>query len=221
MFVIEDYNEMLFVETVLKKIGFDCLGVQNDMGIGDKVLSFSPAMILVDGYGRKINGLQLSQKLNRPKGEPKIVLIMTPPETVSDQLLAKHKISGLINRPIHPVQLIEELARVLELDIKVLRAKLDRLGLFQDGLKEKLQIVKERNKKGAEEAAPVDNKLNIEDRIKSYQKHLDELPPPEVDGVAHNKVVDQVRDFRARENDPELRQIDEERSEFVKALFKR
>jgi DNA-binding response OmpR family regulator len=62
---MEDYNEMVFVETILKKIGFDCTGVQNDNNLADKILSFSPHLIIGDGMGRKINGIGLSQKIKK------------------------------------------------------------------------------------------------------------------------------------------------------------
>ena len=75
MFVMEDYNEMVFVETVLKKIGFDCMGLQNDVAINDKILGFSPALLIADGFGRKTNGLLLCQKIKRTKGFPKIILV--------------------------------------------------------------------------------------------------------------------------------------------------
>lgn len=223
MFVMEDYNEMVFVETVLKKIGFDCMGVQNDNSIADKVLSFSPALIIADGFGRKINGLLLCQKLKRPKGLPKIFLVMTPPENVNDEDCQRLRIDGLINRPIHPVEMLEEIARVLELDIKALLQKLDKLGLFQDAAKDKLQIVKGKvNKVPPTQIVQLkESSMTIEKRMEKYQEHLAHLPQTDVDGINRKKVVEQIKDFRSREDDSEIREIDEERSAFVKALFRR
>ncbi len=220
---MEDYNEMVFVETVLKKIGFDCLGLQNDNSLADKVLGFSPALIIADGFGRKINGLVLSQKIKRPKGFPKMLLVMSPPETVSDDDRQRMKIDGLIDRPIHPVQIVEEIARILELDIKSIRQKLDKLGMFQDAAKEEMQIVKGKQKKVVAQQLihlkPTE--IDIEKRIENYKDYLEHLPESDVDTVSRKKVLEQVQEFRSREDDPEIHDIDEERSAFVKALFKR
>ena len=63
--------------------------------------------------------------------------------------------------------------------------------------------------------------LNEDDRSLRGRKAIEDLPHPNVDGINRKLVVDQVKEFRSREDDPEIEAIDEERSAFTKQLFKR
>src|SRR5690606_12824187 len=107
-------------------------------------------------------------------------LVMTPPETISDHEMKFYEISGLMNRPLHPAHVIEDIANVLDLDFKPMRAKLDKLGLFQDYERDKFQIVKERNKKSSTPQSIYlkESTRTDDERIKVYGKYLDELPEP-------------------------------------------
>lgn len=217
---------MVFVETILKKIGFDCMGLQNDSNINDKILSFGPALIISDAFGRKVNGLQLSMKLKRVRGYPKVVLILNPKEEISDDDKDRLQVDGLIKRPVHPLSLIETICTLLQIDEKTLKKKLEKLGLFQEEQKDKLNIISGKNNDSgtAEHETYVHLKsssLSDKERAQKFQAALDELPKTKIDGIKRKQVLEQVAEFRNRESDPEIQDIDKERFAFVKALFKK
>lgn len=221
MLILEDYNELVFAETVLKKMGFDALGLQSESQIYDKILGFSPHLIISEGVGRKINGLTVSHKTKRVRGLPKFVLVLNPQDHIEVSDLERLQIDYTFFRPLHPSALIDGVANVLGLDADSLQQKLKKLGLFQEPSKERFQIVSNRGGATEYEANFKNTTMSPEERELRFKKGLGDLPEPEVNGLDHQKVQEQTKEFRIRENDPEIHAIDDERQAFVRALFKK
>lgn len=221
MLILEDYNELVFVETVLKKLGFDALGLQSESQIHDKILGFSPHLIISEGVGRKINGLTVSHKTKRVRGLPKFVLVLNPQDHIEASDLERLQIDYTFFRPLHPPVLIDGIAKVLGLDADGLQQKLKKLGLFQEPAKERFQIVGNREGAPGFETNVRNTTISPEERDLRFRKSLSELPEPEVNGLDRRKVQEQTKEFRIRENDPEIHAIDDERQAFVRALFKK
>ncbi len=222
LLVLEDYNELLFVETLLKKVGFDCLGLQSEQKIADSLLSFNPHLLISEGYGRKISGFQIAQKLKKNKNHPKQMIIVGAGDKVDPAEMDQWEISGKLTRPVHPVELSEVLGRVLGLDPNLLKEKFQKLGLFQDKKSDdKLKIVSGRVPPAKQLVHLKESPLNDDDRSLRGRKAIEDLPQPEVDGIDNKQVSQQIKEFRSREDDPEIKEIDAERFSFTKQLFKR
>lgn len=221
LLVMEDYSEMVFVETILKKLGFDCIGAQNETGLADKILGFTPHLVIADAFGKKVGGLQLGQKIKKIKGYPKLMLVLTPPQRVDQDDMQRLNVDSTINRPIHPADLLKSIGQVLDLDTQLLKKKMEKMGLFQEETKEGMQIVSGAVAVPKQELQHLKETTRPEtQRVASYEKYLNELPEPSIDGLNRKNVVEQVKEFRSRENDPEIKEIDEERMAFAKALFR-
>src|SRR5688572_17247096 len=75
---VEDYSEMLYLQTLLKKIGFDVEGVQNERSFEDTRLSLNPEIILISATGKKLKGIEFAANIRKIRGFPKIVLLFGP-----------------------------------------------------------------------------------------------------------------------------------------------
>src|SRR3954467_784956 len=78
LMVLEDYGELMFLQTVLKKIGFDVDAIQNARSFSDSVLRMNPDILVMTGHGKRVKGLELSRSLRRVRGLPHTILIHAP-----------------------------------------------------------------------------------------------------------------------------------------------
>jgi hypothetical protein len=118
--------------------------------------------------------------------------------------------------------LAETVGQILGIDVAILKEKFQKLGLFQDKKgDDKVKIVSGRLPPPKQLAQLKESVLTDDDRSLRGRKAIEQLPDPHVDGLNRKQVVDQVKEFRSREDDPEIQEIDEERQSFVKQLFKR
>ena len=88
--VVEDYNEMVFCETVLKKVGFDTQGMQRLVGLDEILLSFRPEGVLLS---ESFKNKGIAFKLRFDLGQPCQYQLKLLPCQQSD--LGKHFCVGL------------------------------------------------------------------------------------------------------------------------------
>lgn len=206
--VIEDYNERAFVETLLKKVGFDCVGINKDAIAQDQMISFAPEVVIANYSTKKVNGLLLSKKIQRSnKNLPKFVLVLPEGQTADKAGRAaeakEYHIDFFVESPIQPRKILGILAQAFSLDEAALVGKFEKLGGIEIDT-DKAHVIK-----------------SSAEKQKRYEQALKNLPPPKQNGMTKALVADQVKEFRLRAKDPELIEIDKERQAFVKALFKK
>lgn len=127
MLVIDDYNELVYLQTMLKKVGFDVDGIQNQRSFDDHRLSFNPEVILATAMSSGVNGLEMAEKLKRPHGVPKVLLIL--PSKLSGKMdqLKLSNVDATITSPINPRRLLEALSSLGGLQKDQLLEKYDKI----------------------------------------------------------------------------------------------
>lgn len=142
--VIDDYNELIYLQTILRKIGFDVEGLQNVKKYSELSLGFNPQVLIASAFGKKVNGLEFASTLHRVRGLPKIILLQTPEQPVPKPDIAALNIDLVLDSPVNPTALITGLASVANVDEAALHEKFKRLqasgGL---GLPEEFQLTGE------------------------------------------------------------------------------
>ncbi|HRO68711.1 MAG TPA: hypothetical protein PL182_14150, partial [Pseudobdellovibrionaceae bacterium] len=72
----EDYSEMLTIQSVLKKVGFDVLTTSSEFSLSEQVLSFNPEIIIGYGKGPKVSTLGVGRRLkDMPRWTGRVILI--------------------------------------------------------------------------------------------------------------------------------------------------
>ncbi|OFZ11888.1 MAG: hypothetical protein A2Z20_03040 [Bdellovibrionales bacterium RBG_16_40_8] len=125
--VIDDYNELLYVQTLLKKLGFDVEGLQNVKKYADVSLGFNPHVLITTCRGSKVDGLFLAKSINKKRGMPKIIGLKTSDLTISEEELNESGIDILIESPISPNKLIQTLSQIADLDERALLDKYSKI----------------------------------------------------------------------------------------------
>src|SRR5262249_36377694 len=129
LLALDDYSELVFNQTMLKKMGFDVVGVQTPHAVSENLLSFGPQVLVVSAHGKKINGIHLTQTIRRPRGFPKIFLVFHSHQASSAE---RKEAEGAVyevalESPIDPKVLLQNIAEHTNLDAKQLLEKFEKV----------------------------------------------------------------------------------------------
>lgn len=221
LIVDDDFAELTMVESLLRKIGVDTVGIQNEMKVSEELVSFRPQLIIAAAVGSKVNGIQLSHKVRRTKGIPRLALIV--PGDFNPSLLKGAIIDALIERPIFAVKLIRLVAQVGHLDEKTLLEKYERISgmnrVIDQGVSKQPPLAQVPFVQGSSSQEPTNNRDRV--RVEKYKDLLKGIERPIVDRFTRDKVHASLREERAEitaQEKAQLDELDQLKREFVCAL---
>lgn len=229
LLVIDDYGEMVYLQTLLKKIGFDVDSVQSQRTFSSKNLGFNPQIIIATADGRRVNGIEIAQNLRKRQGFPKILLIGPP--TQLHELDAKNikEVDGVLESPVNIQSLLEVIAKLGQIDHNSLLDKYSRMRAHLHPDEEgDLTLLKGDSSTGEissphpshSSPEPTRSQMTAQERESRFKKQLDVLPTPTQFSFSRDVVALTNRELRRVENEDQLHPLEEERRGFVKALFK-
>lgn len=233
LLVIDDYGELLFLQTLLKKLGFDVDGIQNERSFEDTFLALNPEIVIATAKGKRINGLEIAEGLRKVRGLPKVILLATGP--IWDRLrgLEIPSVDGVLESPVAASRLLGMIAGVAELDRDGLLEKYRKLKatLSKDSeadaqiLQRELAAESDQGGVAGVASAPKPllrpSTMSSEERQKRYQEHLAKQEPVELSRFPRERVEEFTKEIRATEDPQEIAALEEERQTFVKAMFKK
>ena len=213
----EDFNELTITESYLKKVGFDVLGISNELFINEKILSFNPDIVLVHGKASRVSSLSVGQKLkehSRFNGKVVIVLPKGFKPTPSDMI--KIKMDAALEAPVQPEKLIETLAKVAGLDAKPLLEKFSRARMSDPEIEAWFKV------SGKNFVKPERNLIQDPTRIEKYSKHLNiEAVDSHKTSFVRGKVRERQKELKKDWDFEALEEIDRLKRQFAEALFKK
>ncbi len=136
----EDFNELTLTESYLKRVGFDIVGISNEVLIQDQILSFNPEVIVAFGKNQKVSSFSVGQKLKDNHRYHGRVVIIVPKDvrpTASDML--KMKMDAIMEAPFAPEKLIQVLCRLCGHSADPFLEKLSKARLNDPNFAKKLQ----------------------------------------------------------------------------------
>lgn len=226
LMVLEDYGELMFLQTVLKKMGFDVDAIQNPRSFNDSFLRMNPDVLVMTAHGKKVNGIELSKGVKRVRGLPHLVLIAAPGTSRS----ADH--AHWLESPVGAMELLNKIADLGQLDKAVLADKFSKLKL-QEAAGQEARILKmtpESNEPLEQMMKSMDNPGNLgtlaptsltpEERKERYKKFLSEERPENI-GFGVKQVQEHIKSLRSSESEEELADLERERKAFVEHLFRK
>lgn len=117
LLVFEDYTELVAVESTLKKIGFDTIGLTNEYSVAERVLGFNPDLVVVASSGQRLSVLNVGKKLKEmKKWTGKTILCFTSQNHPSPQDLIQMRSDHIFNQTLEPVQLVEIMIQILDIE---------------------------------------------------------------------------------------------------------
>lgn len=230
--LIEEFTELTFLETLLKKIGFDTLGSQVVLGSIEKAMSVTPEILVMSDIIKSQSTHEALQSFKKYRPSLKVVLLKkdlkyaTPHNLQLVDLIAKS--------PIDPEDFLRKLSKSANLNEELIIEKFHKLGLFK-GEKGSAKIVVQGGASSTSDE-PVNKfvqslKVSKEDkkneeRKKRFESELNRLTEVQKKDVKektydHKVALKEMQEYRDREGDPEIQEIDEQRKRFTNALFKK
>jgi DNA-binding response OmpR family regulator len=127
LLAVDDYSELVYLQTLLKKVGFDVHGIQHTRNFEEVRLTFIPDLVVASAKGKNVNGLALMEKMKRRGGKPKSVLII--PKALAEKLkvLKLKNVEATVQSPVDPESFLQTLAELLEKDPVGLLEKYERV----------------------------------------------------------------------------------------------
>jgi CheY-like chemotaxis protein len=125
--VIDDYNELIYLQTLLKKLGFDVEGLQNQKKYADLSLGFNPQILIATARGRKVDGLQLAQSIIKRRGIPKIIVLKNSDQSFGEGAFDQIGVDTVLESPINPKKLIHAIAELGGVDENPLLEKYSKM----------------------------------------------------------------------------------------------
>jgi hypothetical protein len=221
--VLEDYGELMFLQTVLKKLGFDVDSIQNPRGFNDHVLTMNPDVLVMTAHGKKVHGVDLSKGLRRARGIPRVILLRTPNAPTEPEAMA----DGWLETPVAALGLLNCIAELCGLNKQVLADKFQKLRM-QEIEEEKARVLKmidgedatlaKSNDPGGHFGTLIPSTMTQTERNDRYNKYLAE-PPPKEHSFSTKTVIEQVRSLRKDEATDE--ELEAERRRVVEQMFKK
>lgn len=207
LLVYDDFNEMTLTESYLKKVGIDVVGISNEALLSDQILSFNPDVVVSFRQKQKISSFSVSQKLKKIRSfSGKVIVIVQKGIRPSPEDMIKMRMDVFVEAPVSIERLLELLSKVMELDITLLKSKLQRTQNVSD--KDKLISDPKRMAKYSEflEKEGVNERNKIDVEYTSFQ---------------HDEVQKKQKDILEDWNFKEFESYDKLKRQFVRALFKK
>ena len=242
MLVIDEYKDLVALENLLRRVGFDVLSVGKELLVNDALLRFHPELVIATAKGRSVEGPRLALRLRKLSPPPRVVLVTNGPLALSPEL--RLVVDGVIETPIQPEVVLMTIAKVAGTDSEQLLAKYGKITTSAKwaGPESRKVLGEERAPVEAKPQAtigrptpayqpqrawhPVANPGNSaaarSERSDRYDKFLKDNDLGKVDGVmSKEKSQAAMRDLKkhAETQRETLAKIDEEKLAFAKSLF--
>lgn len=231
--LLEDFNRNNAISGNLKRVGWDVLSSQNEVGFAEKILSFSPDIVLLDAKSRKVQGLKLVAELAKKPKACKSILVFSDEKSARENLQNAKLANAILVEPFsyaHLFKVLESFGGISALDSM---EKLKNLGVLEEkeqfivvksdtnpSVKESSQFIKEQNVVAKEKFAKISNlEEHNKKRHDKYLK-LTENIKSDFSGFPPEQIKNELKYYRENEDSAEVKAIDEERKAFVVELFK-
>lgn len=230
LLVLEDYGELMFLQTILKKIGFDVDSTQNPRKFADSLLGLNPDVVVMTGQGKRIKGVELATQIKKNRGLPHLILIRSG--NLSQDLYKEIEVSAWLESPVSAPDLLDRIAELGGLNKQSLQEKLLKLRMQEETADtSRILKVKDNDTNAGmtlEKSASPESHFGVlkgssmtkEDRRARFKKFLDE-PAPSEHGFQVKSVQEQVKALRKEESEADLESLEKERRAFVEHLFKK
>ncbi|MFN9066085.1 MAG: hypothetical protein ACK5V3_02580, partial [Bdellovibrionales bacterium] len=130
----DNFQELTSVELMLKKIGFDVLGITSEFSIAEQLLSFNPQIVIAFGKSTKLSTTGVGKRLRESlRWDGQSILIFYPNTKPQAADILRMRMDVGLESPVEPTRLVQVIAQLAGLDSHQLLDKLIK-NLSQDTL---------------------------------------------------------------------------------------
>src|SRR4051812_41897701 len=81
LLLLENYSELSNMESILKRTGFDVVGIQSSYSMAEKMVSFAPDVVVLPVKATKFTGSEVAGKIRKRRGIPKVLFLQNAGST--------------------------------------------------------------------------------------------------------------------------------------------
>lgn len=217
LLLIDDFNENRRIEGILRKVGFDVIGIVTDTSLHEQILAFGPDIVVAAGNTAKLSALGVATKLKEHRTFHGQVIIAFPPgQKITSQDLLRARVDRILDAPFRPEALIQAIAQLLRMDGSSLVEKFKKFN-FEDNEKPvDLKIVRG---KVPTESIEIVKDLTRQERYQRIlkQTHIDKNATT----FSKNSVREQWNEVKKGWSANLMDDLKRLKLEFAKALFRK
>lgn len=227
MLVIDEFSEMVGLETFLRRLGFDVLSLAKESLVPDALLSFQPEIVIASFRGRNVDGLRLALKLKKTVlPPPRIALAYSGP---MPQVPAESQklIEAMVEIPVEARSAIQMLAKLSGLPAEPILEKYAKVSTAVLTRDEQVVIITDNSNRtpkspSAVSGATAPAAVARTERSNRYDEYLAKHGDERADKVLpHDKAAKAMAKLK-RDSESEKENLDRiqaEKQAFAKALF--
>ncbi len=224
---IDDFNESLQCQTLLKKLGFDVISINKDSQFRSATLGFLPDIVIASFKTKNVDGLLLGLEAKKLISKPRVLLLypaMSEPKLGEESKVAY---DFLMSSPFDYEQLIKRTAEMARVDQNTLHEKYLKLSMRRPTTQGANTVYGGKDITNdslyPERRIPVSS-MAPEVRSKRYQEFLSKAPSePAAQIIDHKVLTEKVHQLEQNLKDDvkSIEAINAEKLAFAKALFKK
>ncbi|MCB0350666.1 MAG: hypothetical protein KDD38_05745 [Bdellovibrionales bacterium] len=224
-------------------MGFDVEGLQNQRKYSDLSLGFNPQVLVTTLKSGKVDGLALAHSIRKVRGWPRIIALKASENNEARDDIEAAGIELVLDSPVNPRKLLLGISTLGGVDEQALLDKYDKIKgqivspyhtdvpsdqeVAAGSDEEELEVlsfddmgqpVEEVQKVKKTESA--DSVVSIK-RRERFDKCIKEMGELSAQNYDRNKIREYNKKIRAWEQPDDIEEIENERKQFVKALFKK
>ena len=128
MLVIDDFADLVGLESLLKRVGFDVLSVNREAALADALLGFFPDLLISAWKSRGIDGLRVAARVKRAGSTaPRVAFLVSRDQSPALLEDVRSRVDAVLEAPLEPHTTLAIVAHLLKLDADLLIEKFDRL----------------------------------------------------------------------------------------------
>lgn len=117
----EDYAELMNIQSVLKKVGFDVLPISSEFSLSQQILAFNPDIVVGYGKGPKVSTVGVGRRLKEmPRWVGRVVLLFPAGAKPDPSDLVRIRMDMALEAPLEITRLIQVLANLTNQDPQAL-----------------------------------------------------------------------------------------------------
>lgn len=125
LLVYDDFQELTNVEMMLKKIGFDVVGITSEFSLTEQLLAFNPQVVVAQGQTTKVSSAGVGKRLRESlRWDGHSILIFHHNSKPNPNDILKMRMDVGLEYPVEPTKMVQVLAQLGGLDANQLLDKL-------------------------------------------------------------------------------------------------
>ncbi|MES2856209.1 MAG: hypothetical protein V4692_10120, partial [Bdellovibrionota bacterium] len=112
LLVIDEFSELMALETMFRRLGFDVLSLGKEVLVNDALLRFPPDLVILSCKSGNVDGLKLSVRMKKLVPPPRVAILHNQGNVPTLQAHHRRAIDAMIESPLRERQVISVIGQL-------------------------------------------------------------------------------------------------------------